>query len=102
MSEYYVAITIEVEPIMRVAPSTVWIPFPEAVPDVSRAMGTYVEVENSGEICTFGAPCSIDPRPEDDPIRLQTPPSIKNCTVKCPNHLHSMRITVISSRQSSR
>jgi hypothetical protein len=92
VSKYYVAITIEVEPIMHVPPATVWMPFPQAVPDVSHAAGTYVEVENTGEVCTFGAPSSIDPRPEDDPLHLPTAPSIKNCKATIP---HSGRNLVL-------
>jgi hypothetical protein len=96
VSKYYVAITIEVEPIMNVPPATGWMPFPEAVPDVSHAAGTYVEVENTGEICTFGAPSSIDPRPEDDPLRLQTAPSIKNCKAHIPHSGRSLVLLAVA------
>lgn len=92
MSKYYVAITIEVEPIWHHPPPTVWMPVPQAVPDVSHAAGTYVEVENTGEVCAFGAPSAIDLRPEDDPLRLPTDPWIKNCIARIP---HSGRNLVL-------
>ena len=92
MSTYHVAITIEVEPIMRTPPGTVWMPIPEAVPDVSHAAGTYVEVENTGEVCTFSAPSSIDPRTGPVPVVSVPSPMIKNCVAYIP---HSGRDLVL-------
>jgi len=57
MTQYFVSITIQTDN-KRMPPATPWFPVPEPITDHALDAGTYVEIENTGDVCDAGAPHS--------------------------------------------